>query len=473
MHIDGYQQQKAGPFEWLPEIPSHWEAIRARWIFDEIDERSATGAEELISVSHISGVRKRKGQNINMFLAASYVGYKLCSPGDLVINIMWAWMGALGVAMDRGIVSNAYGVYRLRNQNHDLGYLNYLLRTKNYVAEYTKKSTGIHSSRLRLYTDKFYQIPIITPPFHEQETIARFLDYKVGKIDRFIRKKKQLIKLLNEQKAAIINAAVTKGLDPSEPMKDSGIAWLGEIPAHWEVRKLKTITTIISKGTTPNTIGRNLIEQGPVRFLKAENIGFNNLVQAEPENYIDDETNELLKRSQLQKQDLLFVIAGATLGKIAIMPESMIPANTNQAVSFIRMANPNQARFVWYWLQSEHIKQTIWLEAVQSAQPNLAMGKLSNFPVLMPPALEQELIVKYLDNEFDLLNTTITTIQKEIRLTEEYRTALIAEAVTGKIDVRGYVVRDEGLEASEEGYFEGEDEMSDEGEFDAEMAEND
>ncbi|MDA9809525.1 restriction endonuclease subunit S, partial [Flavobacteriales bacterium] len=319
-------------------------------------------------------------------------------------------------------------------------YFGYLFTTPNAKQEFKKQSTGIIDSRLRMYTDSFFNIKTALPPLPEQTAIANFLDYKLEKINRFITKKKQLIELLTEQKAAIINKAVTKGINPNAKLKSSGIEWLGDIPEHWEVRKLKGITDIISKGTTPNTIGKNLLDKGKVKFLKAENIGFNNLVLESPLNFIDEETNSILKRSQLQVNDILFVIAGASIGKVAILPELYTPSNTNQAVSFIRLKDNEYVKFVWYWLQTEFIKQTMWLEAVQSAQPNLAMGKLSNFPVLLPTSQEQKEIVNFIETETSKVEKTISTIEKEITLVEEYKTALIAEAVTGKIDVRDFKV---------------------------------
>jgi type I restriction enzyme S subunit len=158
---------------YLPEVPSHWDVRRAKWFYTEVNERSARGDEQLLSVSHLTGVTPRASKVISMFMAQSYAGHKLCRAGDLVVNTMWAWMGALGVAPNTGIVSPAYGVYRpLAGSALLPEYADLLLRTRPYVDEYTSRSTGIRSSRLRLYPDKFLDIPIACPPIEEQRAIV-------------------------------------------------------------------------------------------------------------------------------------------------------------------------------------------------------------------------------------------------------------------------------------------------------------
>ena len=150
-----YQSYRTSKMQWLPSVPEHWDEQRAKVFFREVDERSRTGGEELLSVSHLTGVTPRSQKNVTMFKAASYVGSKLCRPGDIVINTLWAWMAALGASRHVGIVSPAYGVYRPhRADNFNPAYLDYLLRTRSYVAEYIGRSRGIRSSRLRLYPNQ-------------------------------------------------------------------------------------------------------------------------------------------------------------------------------------------------------------------------------------------------------------------------------------------------------------------------------
>ena len=223
-NIKPYKNYKSSKVAWLGNIPEHWEMRRIKYIFKEQDKRSELGSEDLLSVSHYTGVTKKSDKVTNGELltnANTLVGYKIVEKGDLVINIMLAWNGSLGISKYHGITSPAYCVYKSLIGGEK--YFGYLFRTKNAQQEFKKQSTGIIDSRLRLYSDKFFNIKTVIPPLPEQLAIANFLDYKLGKIDRFIQKKKQLIKLLNEQKAGIINDAVTRGLNPNANMKPSNI----------------------------------------------------------------------------------------------------------------------------------------------------------------------------------------------------------------------------------------------------------
>jgi len=265
-----YPQYKESGLPWLGEVPAHWVERRAKYFFREVDERSESGGEELMSVSHKTGVTPRK-QSVTMFLAESTVGYKICRRGDIAINTMWAFMGALGIARQEGIVSPAYGVYRpIRLGVIGSEYLDKLLRIEAYKTEYIRRSTGINSSRLRLYPDQFLQIPLLCPPPDEQSAIARFLAWATNRLDRAIGAKRRIIALLQEQKQAIIHRAVTRGLDPSVPLKDSGISWLGEIPEHWEARRLKDVASV----QTGITLGKDygLVSTTLYPYLRVANV---------------------------------------------------------------------------------------------------------------------------------------------------------------------------------------------------------
>jgi type I restriction enzyme S subunit len=215
--LDSSVRLKPSGIRWLGEIPEHWEIRRGKDLFREIDQRSETGTEELLSVSHITGVTPRSQKNITMFKAASYVGSKLCKPGDVVINTMWAWMGALAVSRYEGIVSPSYGVYRRKNASElTEDYANYLLRTSLYVAEYTVRSTGITSSRLRLYPEQFLRVPILIPPQKEQEDIARYIVTETQGLDRAIDTAEREIELLREYRTRLVADVVTGKLDVRE-----------------------------------------------------------------------------------------------------------------------------------------------------------------------------------------------------------------------------------------------------------------
>lgn len=210
---------KDSGIDWIGQIPEHWEVRRGKHLFREVNERSEEGKEELLSVSHTTGVTARSEKNVNMFMAEDYTGSKLCQPGDVVINTMWAWMGALGVSGMSGIVSPSYGVYRPLCENAFNPYfLEWLLRTTPFIEQYNKISSGLHSSRLRLYPHMFLGLPMAFPNRDEQDVIVTSVNKEAGKVDRAISIKQDQITALKEYKTTLINAAVTGKIKITEDM---------------------------------------------------------------------------------------------------------------------------------------------------------------------------------------------------------------------------------------------------------------
>jgi type I restriction enzyme S subunit len=194
--------------EWLGQIPEHWQLYRAKVLFGQVDERSTTGEEELLTVSHITGVTRRSEKNVYMFMADSLEGYKKCESGDLVINTMWAWMGAMGISPEAGIVSPSYNVYRLHDSKREVWFYDYLFRTARFVAEVICHSKGVWSSRLRLYPEEFFEIRIPYPPIEEQRSIVRFLNRETTRIETLIDKKQRQIYFFQEKRAALVHEAI-------------------------------------------------------------------------------------------------------------------------------------------------------------------------------------------------------------------------------------------------------------------------
>ena len=211
--LDPNVEMKPSGVEWIGEIPRHWEVRKNKRIFNEKDDRSTTGKEELLTVSHITGVSPRAQKNVGMFLAETLEGYKHCSVGNLVINTMWAWMGALGISTFDGIVSPSYNVYQLKSDEYLPRYYDYLYRTPNHVKEIIRWSKGIWHSRWRLYPDAFFSMFTITPPFREQHQIINFLDYKNKQIDKLTAVEGRKIELLKEYRQSLISEAVTGKID--------------------------------------------------------------------------------------------------------------------------------------------------------------------------------------------------------------------------------------------------------------------
>ena len=207
--VRGKREMKDSGVEWISEIPANWTVKRGKQLFSETNERSETGSEELLTVSHITGVTPRSQKNVNMFKSESLVGYKICHNGDLAANTMWMWQGAIGVSKFHGVISPSYNTYRQKTNDYYFDYLDFLLRIRPLIDAYTIHSTGITLSRLRLYPDSFLSLYFIVPPITEQKEIADYLDAKCTEIDGLIVKKEQLVKELESYKKSLIYEVVT------------------------------------------------------------------------------------------------------------------------------------------------------------------------------------------------------------------------------------------------------------------------
>ena len=203
---------KPSGVEWLGDVPEHWEVERTRWLFQERNDRSETGEEEMLTVSHLTGVTPRSEKDVNMFEAESNEGYKVCYPGDLVINTLWAWMGAMGIAPLHGIVSPAYHVYT-PSSRIESAYVDVIVRLPVFASEVTRYSKGVWSSRLRLYPEGFYEVYLPVPPLEEQRQIINHIKNELGKLNTLQTAAERTITLLKERRSALITAAVTGQID--------------------------------------------------------------------------------------------------------------------------------------------------------------------------------------------------------------------------------------------------------------------
>ena len=236
-----YPTYKPSGVDWLGEVPAHWEVLPNRSIFVEVIEQNYAD-EQMLSVTITRGVIQQqellKDESKKDSSKLDKSGYKLVLPGDIAYNKMRAWQGAIGISEFRGIVSPAYIVQRPR-KGLDPRFLHYLLRTPMFAKEAERWSYGIASDMWSLRPQHFKMIYACVPPLAEQRAIVRYLDHADRCIQRYIEAKEQLIALLQEARQAIIQRAVTRGLDPAVPLKPSGVDWLGDVPAHWEVARLK------------------------------------------------------------------------------------------------------------------------------------------------------------------------------------------------------------------------------------------
>jgi type I restriction enzyme, S subunit len=426
--------------EWLGEIPSHWTVRRMKYVAQEVDSRSISGKEQLLRVSQFTGVTERlrvDGQDEQDTRAASLVGYKRVEPDDLVINIMLAWNGSMGVSHYPGIASPAYCVYRFR-PNALPWYFHHLLRSPAYKARIKAMSTGVVESRLRLYSDDLFRIEALLPPPEEQAAIVRFLDWANGRLERTIRAKRRVIALLTEQKQAIIHRAVTRGLDPAVPLKPSGMAWLGDIPAHWELWRISRFARV-GNGSTPSRADPRYWNSGTYPWLNSSQVNRGFIDSADQ--FVTSAALRECHLPRVQAGSLLVAITGQgkTRGMSAVLG---VEATINQHIAYISPRVPvTKSEYLHLYFTAAYLQLRAASDDSGSTKGAITCEDLKRFKIAVPPLAEQLAIQTFVDSETLALNTTISRLNREIDLLREYRTRLVADVVTGKLDVREAAAR--------------------------------
>lgn len=433
--LNPYPATKPSGLPWLGDVPEHWEVRRSKWVFEPIDIRSETGEEELLTVSSDDGVIPRSSREVTMFQAESYVGHKLCWPGDLVINSLWAWANGLGFSRYHGIVSTAYGVYRPYSEYRPVWrYLDLALRSGVYQWEFQVRSKGIWTSRLQLTDSSFLDMPVLLPPLPEQRAIVRFLDHAGGKIRRFIRAKERLIELLEEQKQALIHEAVTGRIDvrtgkPYPAYKDSGVEWLGEVPEGWEVRRVKHVSRILRGKFTHRPRNDPSLYDGPYPFIQTGEVARAGKAIT---GYRQTLNERGLAVSKIFPAGTLVMTIAANIGEVAVLDfEACFP---DSIVGFVPRS-AIERDFLYYVFQA--MKPELLREAPVNTQGNLNVERIGSRGIPLPAVPEQQMIVNYIETNTHDLSAATDRSRHEISLLHEYRTRLIADVVTGKLDVRG------------------------------------
>ena len=423
-----YPAMKDSGLPWLGEVPEHWEVRRLKYLLRERDVRSSAGNEQLLRVSQFTGITERRradGDEKPDTRAESLVGYKLVAPEDLVVNIMLAWNGSMGVSRFSGIASPAYCVYRF-NASAVPWYYHHLLRSPAYKARIKAVSTGIVESRLRLYSDDLYRLDGLLPSLPEQAAIVRFLDLADRRIRRYIRAKQKLIQLLEEQKQAIIHCAVTRGLDATVRLKPSGVEWLGDVPDHWEISRAGKVCEFISakaheQFVEPN--GQHICVTA--RFVSTDGRSIRRCTR---------------NLSPAQRGDVLIVMSdlprGRALARAYFVDDDRSYA-VNQRVCILRATrvDPRYLAFV----ANRHPELLAHDDGFnQTHLPNAAF-KIMRLP--LPPLDEQSAIAAALVRATNASDASRERASREIDLLTEYCTRLIADVVTGKVDVREAAAR--------------------------------
>lgn len=404
-----YPDYRQTDLKWFENLPDSWHILRTKQMFRLVIEKApANNQMELLSVYTHIGVRPRKSLEQRGNKASTTDGYWVVKDGDIICNKLLAWMGAIGVSHYPGVTSPAYDVLRpIKPCNTD--YYHFLFRTEKYLQQFKIRSRGIMDMRLRLYFDQFGQIPIPVPPLPEQDQIVAYLRAKDAHIARFIKVKRDLIKLLAEQKLRIIDHAVTRGLDASVALKPSGIEWLGEVPEHWEVLPLRRIIRVKSGDM--------------IHASEETEEGFPIYGGNGPRGY----TNKVNCHGPM----LLIGRVGAKCGCIHRVEGDFWASEHALRVIPLRKFDLEFFEHLLRWVDFNRF-------AIRTAQPLINSTIVREQICAVPPVSEQVAIRKWIADECKPLDDAITRIEEEIKLIREYRDRLIADVVTGQVDVRGW-----------------------------------
>ena len=433
-----YAEYKESGSKWLGAVPAKWEVRNLRTLISKRAERDRADLP-LLSVAREKGVFVRSltdaDENHNV-IPEDLSNYKVARAGNLVINKMKAWQGSMGIAPCDGIVSPAYYVFDFRIANHAFGQR--LLRSKPYVAHFGQASDGVRVGQWDLSVPGMRQIPVLVPPPAEQAAIVRFLDWTNGRLERAIRAKRKVIALLNEQKQAIIHRAVTRGLDPSVPLKPSGIPWLGDIPQHWELWRISRFARV-GNGSTPSRGKPAYWSGGIYPWLNSSQVN---------RSFIDS-SDQFVTQAALRECHLPKVQAGSVLvaitgqGKTRGMSAMLgMEATINQHIAYITPRVPVASpEYIHLALSAAYLQLRALSEDSGSTKGAITCEDLKRFKLAIPPGPEQDQLFKHVQTETRGLATAISRLEREIELLREYRTRLVADVVTGKLDVREAAVR--------------------------------
>lgn len=429
MSFPRYENYKDSGVEWLGEVPSTWGIKRVKHLF-EIKKR-ISGAEgyEVLSITQL-GIKVKDIESGDGQLSMDYSKYQFVEIGDFAMNHMDLLTGYVDISSTFGVTSPDYRVFSVRDKEicFDRYYL-YL-----FQAGYRNKiffAFGQGSSQLgrwRFPTDQFNGFEFPSPPIQEQKKIVAILDRETSKIDALITEQQRLIELLKEKRQAVISYAVTKGLNPEAPLKESGIEWLGEVPAHWGVKHIRYFADVLRGKFTHRPRNDPAFYDGEYPFVQTGDITSSSRYITEYKQTLNERGIAVSK--EFPKGTLVMAIA-ANIGDVAILdfsayfPDSIVGLVPKKDVELM---------FMFYLMIA--MKQPMLMTATISTQMNLNIDQIVSLSAACPPKHEQFAIAAFLDTETAKFDTLTAEAQRGIELLKERRTALISAAVTGKIDVR-------------------------------------
>jgi type I restriction enzyme, S subunit len=442
-----YPAMKDSGVRWLGCVAAHWKVLRAGQLLREVDVRSKTGTETHLSMSQRLGLVPSSQIEERRLVSESYAGAKLCQRDDLVLNRLKAHLGVFARVSQPGLVSPDYTVLRPVSPDGTVAFLEYVLKSLPCRTELRQRAKGLVEGFWRLYTDDFYQIKLPVPSIHEQVTIVRFLDHADRQIRRFIRAKLELLKLLEEQKQAIIQGAVTCGLDPHVRVKPSGVPWLPDVPGHWDVLSLRRVITQAVDGPHHSP---NYVDSG-IPFLSARNIKADRWSLEDAKYISEDDYAEFSRRIVPEVGDVLYTKGGTTGVARAVDLSFRFQVWVHVAVLKVKK-NKILPSYLALVLNSPRCYEQAQLFTRGATNQDLGLGRMKGIVFALPPLSEQEIILRTVDEQTRDLVEAIQRARLEMELLREYRTRLVADVVTGKLDVREAAARlPEDVEESDGG----------------------
>lgn len=403
--------------EWLGDVPEHWQQKPIWSLFKRV-KRTNFPTERLLSVYRDYGVIPKDSRDDNHNRASEdLTPYQLVCENDLVINKMKAWQGSIAISELKGIVSPAYYIYQPKTE-YNSKYIHFLIRSAYYIQSYKNYSKGIRVNQWDLEHEAFTHIDLLLPSLEEQQKIVAFLDTETARIDNLISKQEKLIELLEEQRKSIISHAVTKGLNPNAPMKDSGVEWLGEVPEHWVERKIKFISKLMNEKTSEKS-----------NVIALENI------ESWTGKYIETQSSFDSDAVKFKENDVLFGKLRPYLAKVYLVE------NQGEAVGDIYVLRPNKLihpQYLKFFMLSEKFIDYVNSSTNGTKMPRANWDFIGSISIYLPEISIQNQIVSYLESAIRKIELIINKQISLIDKLKEYRSSIISHAVTGKIDVRDF-----------------------------------
>lgn len=421
--MNAYESYITTELPWLFKMPYHWDIMRAKYMFQK-ESRAVSETDEVITCFRDGVVTLRKNRRTTGFTEAiQESGYQGIRKGDLVIHVMDAFAGAVGVSDSNGKGTPVYSVCTAKGDYNNYYYA-HIVREMARSGFIQSLYRGIRqrSSDFRFEIFAAQYLPV--PPREEQDQIVRYLDWQVSKINKLISARKKQIVLLKEQKQAVINEAVTKGLDPAVPMKDSGVEWIGEIPAEWSLVPLYSIAKVISMTNKEDEELLSVyLDEGVIPFSQKE------------EKRTNPTSKDLSKYQYVRYGNLVLNNQQAWRGSVGVSKFEGIVSPAYIILELSKCLNTDYANLLFRGKNMVY-QYGLASKGVGSIQRNLYWPHLKRAFVLLPPLPIQKEIVRYIVKRCAKIDALISNIHSEIALLVEYRTRLISDVVTGQIDVR-------------------------------------